>query len=179
MKLTDEVAVPLTVNKGLNGTSNSMMLQLLGNPRNAYGSDCRPVTNRKLAARIVTDNVGPFRVTGFDLAVADLKSIFAVVKAKHPDIYAALGTAGMLCARLVRGSQRSISNHSWGTAIDLTLSGLLDQRGDGKTQVGLIPLAAVFNAHGWYWGARFNTEDAMHFEVSAQRFAQWKMDGKL
>lgn len=179
MKLTDVVAVPRDVNSGLNGTSNSMMLSLLGNPRNAYGSDCRPVTNPKLAKRIVTDSVGPFRVSGFDLAVADLKVIFAEVKAKHPDIYAALGTAGMLCARLVRGSARSISNHSWGTAIDLTLAGVLDRRGDGMTQSGLIPIARVFNAHGWYWGARFGTEDAMHFEVSAQRLAEWKRLGKI
>ena len=77
-----------------------------------------------------------------------------------------LGTAGMLCCRLVRGSATAISNHSWGTAIDLTLDGVLDVYGDDKVQYGLTLIAPIFNRHGWYWGAAFRTEDGMHFEGS-------------
>ena len=72
----------------------------------------------------------------------------------------------MLCARLVRGSTSASSNHSWGTAIDLTLDGVLDQRGDGRVQVGLTRIAPIFNRHSWFWGAGFRTEDGMHFEAS-------------
>jgi hypothetical protein len=72
----------------------------------------------------------------------------------------------MLCARFVRGSTTAISNHAWGTAIDLTLDGVLDRRGDGRVQVGLTRIAPIFNRHSWFWGAGFRTEDAMHFEGS-------------
>lgn len=174
MKPTDEIKVPAGVNAGLSGSGNALMLSVFGQPRNSYSSDCRPVTNAKLAKMIVTDNVGPFRVTGHKLAVEDLKLIFAEIKAKHPVEYATLGTAGMLCCRLVRGSNKSISNHSWGTAIDLTVNRVLDERGDKLTQSALAVIAPVFNKHGWFWGATFSTEDAMHFEVSAQRIAKWK-----
>ena len=77
-----------------------------------------------------------------------------------------LGSAGMLCCRFVRGSTTSISNHSWGTAIDLTINGVLDKRGNGQVQYGLALIAPIFNQHGWYWGAGFATEDGMHFEIS-------------
>jgi hypothetical protein len=29
------------------------------------------------------------------------------------------------------------------------------------------------NQHGWYWGAAFRTEDAMHFEASRSLISQW------
>ncbi|MFC6762357.1 M15 family metallopeptidase [Sulfitobacter porphyrae] len=50
------------------------------------------------------------------------------------------------------GSRSSVSNHSWGTAIDVKLEGRLDGFGDGGTQFGLILLAELFNEEGWYWG---------------------------
>lgn len=59
-------------------------------------------------------------------------------------------------------SATAISNHSWGTAIDLTLDGVLDTYGDDKVHYGLT-LASIFNRHGWFCGAAFRTEDAMHF----------------
>jgi hypothetical protein len=172
-KLTDLVAIPANINVGLKGTGNALMLAKLGNPRSQYGADCRPVTHPVLKTRMKTENVGPFKVTGFDLAVDALKTIMTEIKVEQASVYAALGTAGMLCCRLVRGSTSAISNHSWGTAIDLTLSGVLDPRGDGKVQHGLTLIAPIFNKHGWFWGAGFPKEDAMHFEVSAQLFTKW------
>jgi hypothetical protein len=85
----------------------------------------------------------------------------------------------MECARLVRGSQHSISNHSWGTAIDLTLNGILDRRGDDRVQQGLVDIAPIFNQHGWFWGAGFGTEDAMHFEIGDELIRRWSADGRL
>ena len=179
MKPTDEIAIPAGTNAGLSGCTNSLMLSALGKPRSVFTAECAAITNKNLAKRIKTDNVGPFRVTGFDLAVDDLKAIFAAIKAQRPAEYAMLGTAGMLCCRLVRGSKTSISNHSWGTAIDLTIEGKLDVRGNGRAQAALIAIAPIFNKHGWFWGATFRIEDAMHFEVSAQRINKWKAEGKL
>jgi hypothetical protein len=94
-------------------------------------------------------------------------------------VHAGLGTAGMLCARLVRGSTHSISNHSWGTAIDLTLNGVLDRRGDRMVQRGLAEIAPVFNEHGWFWGAGFGTEDAMHFEAGDELIRRWHTEGRF
>ena len=79
----------------------------------------------------------------------------------------------MLCCRLVRGSASAISNHSWGTAIDLTLNGVLDAYGDDKVQHGLTLIAPIFNRHGWYWGAVFRKEDGMHFEASRDLIDRW------
>jgi hypothetical protein len=178
--LTDRVKVPSDVNQGLNGTRNALMLSLLGNPRSNYSADCQPVTNSALRARMVSAvNVGPFKVTGFDLAVESLKKVMADIKAEEPSVHAALGTAGMLCCRFVRGSTSSISNHSWGTAIDLTISGELDPRGDSKVQFGLTLIAPIFNRHKWYWGATFPTEDGMHFEVSQQLLKKWQDEESL
>lgn len=177
--LTDKVKIPAGINAGLNGTKNSLMLALLGNPRSSYNDDCQPVTNKTLKARMKTASVGPFKSTGYDLAVDSLKEIMSDIKAAEPTVHAALGTAGMLCCRFVRGSTTAISNHSWGTAIDLTLNGVLDARGDGKVQHGLTLIAPIFNAHMWFWGATFPTEDGMHFEVSEQLLRKWKADGKL
>lgn len=179
LPLTRLVPIPTGANRGLSSAGNALMLETLGRPRQAYGTDCRPVTLAALKARITTASVGPFRVTGFDLAVRSLAAVFADIAAEQPEAHAALGSAGMLCARLVRGSASAISNHSWGTAIDLTLKGDLDARGDGKVQYGLTLIAPIFNRHKWFWGATFRTEDAMHFEVSRELIAEWKLAGLL
>jgi hypothetical protein len=178
--LKDRVPVPGGVNQGLNGTRNVFMLSLLGNPRPNYTADCQPITNASLKARIVSSiNVGPFKVTGFDLAVDSLKKVMIDIKAEQPNVHAALGTAGMLCCRLVRGSTSAVSNHSWGTAIDLKIDGVLDPRGDNKVQFGLTLIAPIFNRHKWYWGATFPTEDGMHFEISQQLLKKWHDDRLL
>ncbi len=112
-------------------------------------------------------------------AVETLRAILADVKTEHPEIHALLGHVGMLCCRFVRGSRSAISNHSWGTAIDLTIDGILDRRGDNRAQRGLLAIHPVFNRHGFYWGAAFPTEDAMHFEASDQLIRSWHGVGRL
>ncbi|GAB0490424.1 hypothetical protein MMPV_001661 [Pyropia vietnamensis] len=126
-----------------------------------------------------TASVGPFRVTGIKPAVASLRRVMAAVKAGEPKLYAVLGTAGMTCCRLVRGSSTSHSNHSWGTAVDIQLSGKTDVLGDGSVYAGLITLYPYFEAEGWFWGAGFSREDGMHFEVSDQKMREWSKAGKL
>jgi len=171
MAITDLIPIPTDINIGLNAARQLTMKTLLGSPRGSFTRDCRPITNPVLKDLLRTEDVGPFRITGLAPAITSLREVFARVKEKEPDVFAGLGTAGMLCARLVRGSASSISNHSWGTAIDLTLNGILDQRGDKKrtTQRGLAMIAPIFNDEGWYWGAGFPVEDAMHFELSDQK----------
>ena len=170
--ITDLIPIPAGINPGLNAARQITMKTLLGNPRGSFGRDCQPVTNPFLRGLIRTENVGPFRVTGLAPAVDSLKGVMADIRENERDVFDGLGSSGMLCARLVRGSAVSISNHSWGTAIDMNLNGILDQRGNRMVQVGLARIAPIFNRHKWYWGAGFPTEDAMHFELSDQKIRE-------
>lgn len=162
-----------TINQGLEAVTPRFMVDRLGSPRQSYTADCQPMTDEVLRKHVTTASVGRFKVTGLTPAVDSLRNALVQVQREQPDVYAALGTAGMLCCRLVRGSKTAISNHSWGTAIDFTLNGLLDQRGNNKVQLGLTLIAPIMNRFGWYWGAAFRTEDAMHFEASRSLIDQW------
>jgi peptidoglycan hydrolase-like protein with peptidoglycan-binding domain len=164
-----------SINIGLQSVGNDFMLGLLGSPLppGSFNAQCQVPTLPKLRRNLVTDTVGPFRVTGLVPAVLSLKAVMIDIAREQPAVHAALGTAGMLCCRLVRGSATSISNHSWGTAIDLTLNGVLDVHGDDRVQRGLMLIAPIFNRHGWFWGAAFRKEDGMHFEGSRAALEQW------
>jgi hypothetical protein len=131
------------------------------------------VTNERLRRNILSISVGPFRVTGLRPAVLSLQQVVYAIRDAQPEVYRGLGTAGMSCARWVRGSTTSISNHSWGTAIDIKINGVLDERGNGRVQFGLTLIAPIFNWFGWYWGAAFPTEDGMHFEASRSLLDSW------
>lgn len=184
MSFTSLVPIPPGINtlpggKPVASAKQTTMLALLGNPRADYGEDCRPLTNPKLKPLVVRRAVGPFTVQGLGPAVDSLERVLAEIARAEPAIHAALGHMGMLCARFVRGSTTAISNHSWGTAIDLTLEGKLDPRGDGLVQAGLVRIAPIFNAHGWFWGAGFRTEDAMHFECGDALIRHWAETGLL
>ncbi len=176
MTVTRLVPLPQNMNAGIKPVSQATLLALLGNPGSDYGNDCAPVTNQWLAKLIVTEDVGPFRVTGLKPAIDDLRLIFTEVKAQHPDVYSALGSSGMLCVRLIRGSS-GLSRHSWGVALDINLDGVLDSPGNALTQEGLARIAPNFNTHGWYWGAAFGREDAMHFEVGSEKLRSWHDNG--
>jgi murein L,D-transpeptidase YcbB/YkuD len=177
MPITDLIPIPNDINPGLNGARQLTMKALLGVPRGSFSNDCQPITNPALKQMVVTANLGPFKATGLAPAIESLKQVLADVQQQEPEVFEGLGTAGMLCARLIRGSHSSISNHSWGTAIDLNLNGDLDRRGDNRTQVGLARIAPIFNSQGWYWGAGFPTEDAMHFELSEQKIRKLHAEG--
>lgn len=176
--VTRLVAVPTGINVGVTSAKQATMLGLLGNPRSNYDDVCREVTNPALKAHMEIGSVGPFRVQGLRPAVASLRDILAEIAVKQPDVHAALGSAGMLCARLVRNTTTgAISNHSWGSAIDVTLDGVLDARGDNLVQEGLTRIAPIFNRHGWFWGAGFRIEDAMHFEAGDGLIRKWHGEG--
>lgn len=158
---------------------NSVNQALIGHPRGSYAKNCQPPENPEFIALLEKANVGPFTVTGLRPAVRALEAILRDVKAEVPAIYGKLGHAGMLCCRLVRGSKVSVSNHAWGTAIDLKIDGKLDGYNDGKVQQGLLDLWPIFNRHGFYWGIAFTREDAMHFEASDQLVREWAKAGEF
>ncbi|MFO1203707.1 MAG: M15 family metallopeptidase [Tabrizicola sp.] len=166
-------------NKGVTQPRNKTMLALLGRPREDLGTDCRTITNPKLKDLVETRQIGPIKATMLKPALDSLERIVAKLQKDEPDIAAKLGTAGSLCVRLIRGSNSSVSNHSFGTAIDITLEGQLDPFADGEMQIGLVILAEHFNDEGWYWGGGYNREDGMHFEVGEETLKKWVDEGLL
>jgi hypothetical protein len=157
-----------TFNLNLSSGSEATMLRLLGVP-GAKTNDCSPVTGpfkRRIVSRV---DVGPFSVSGLDIAVASLKAVFDDAVQQIPDVVAATKTAGMLCVRRRRTSN-AFSNHSWGTAIDLFFGTAVVPQGSHKTHRGCLQLAPFFNHHGWFWGAGFSggSVDSMHFELAEE-----------
>jgi hypothetical protein len=159
-----------SINSNWNPADRKVLRLFLGEPKSSYSTQCEnsKIESVRLRDRLVTRSVGPFRVTGVDVAVASLAIALKEVEKTHPELYKILGSAGMLCVRKVRGAEVP-SIHSWGCAIDFTIGGVLDPYGDGTVQKGLLDLYSVLKKHGWYWGASFKKEDGMHFELSAQR----------
>ena len=167
------------VNGSLTSPRNTFLDSVLGMPRKYFDQTCRPPTNPHIISQIVRENVGPFEVTGLYPVVAEIGNIFARVKRDNNTLYDALGSAGMLCCRYVRGSENYVSNHAWGIAIDIKIDDILDVVGDNLVQRGLLELSPYFIGSGFCWGAAFPTEDSMHFEASEELITDWVNTGKL
>jgi Skp family chaperone for outer membrane proteins len=167
------------VNGSLQPASRELLSSILGEPRESYSETCEPVTNERLSSLLATFDVGSFRVTLIRPAGESLQRIFQRLREESPDLYSSVGTAGGLCVRLLRGSRSTISNHSWGTSIDITIDGKLDSIGQDTVSRGTAALARYFIDEGWYWGAGYGRMDAMSFEVSAQLLQKWSAEGLL
>lgn len=167
----DVIPIPptSTFNQGLSSADERTMLRLLDVP-GAKSRDCTPVTGpirRRIKSRV---DVGPFNVSGLDIAVDSLKAAFDEAAEQIPDVVALVKTAGMLCVRAKRNNPNSFSNHSWGTALDLFFGHDVIPQGSPKTYRGCLQLAPFLNRHGWYWGAGFSgrSVDSMHFELAKE-----------
>jgi hypothetical protein len=168
------VAIPSGINAGLTSADQATMLALLGKPGDLT-ADCSPITNAALKKLMVTQDVGPFKVTGLKPAVDALTRVFAAITTQKPALYKVLTTAGMTCCRAVRGSTTNYSNHSWGTAIDMGISGVLTPLGSTTVQEGIAEAAPFFQAEQFFWGAGYSSrKDGMHFEASHELITAWK-----
>jgi hypothetical protein len=138
-------------------------------------ADCTSVTSTSLKSKIQTRKIGKFTVSGMSMALDSLSRALDNVAREKPDLYAALGNSGMLCCRAIRGSSTTYSNHAWGAAIDFNIGGVLDPRGDGKTQRGLLELWPYMAAQGFYWAGGYSgsSEDSMHFEIANEVMLNW------
>ncbi|NOT54940.1 MAG: hypothetical protein HOP18_10070, partial [Deltaproteobacteria bacterium] len=155
------------------------MLEVFGSP-GRLTRECSTPTG-DFARRVVTRNVGPFRVTGFELAVVTLERIFADVRTEHRDVFDEVKTEGMLCVRHRRGNPARFSNHSWGCAIDLFFGAAVVAQGDPVAHRGNVMLFPFFNKHGWYWGAEFSgsSVDSMHFEFAEETIRKIARDESI
>jgi hypothetical protein len=185
MKSTYTALVPTpnrrSINSGLSAAKVSTLKELFG-PFPDLPTDCGKNRNAKISAMLEVRNVGPFRVTGIKPALDSLERIFAGVKRDHPDLYKIVGTAGMHCYRRVRGGY-SPSNHCAGTAIDITVNGVLPEMDTTPETPELIPngfliLYGYFYREGWLWAAGYaGRVDAMHWEVADQTLRKWAENG--
>ncbi|TNJ42347.1 M15 family metallopeptidase [Phaeobacter sp. B1627] len=167
------------VNDGLKVAGGTYLSDKLGRPRENLTDECQSMTNERLKNKLVLEQVGPIRVRMLLPAIESLKVVFENIRKTDPDLYERINTAGSLCVRRIRGTQNSLSTHSYGLAVDLNIDGRLDTLGDGRTQLGLTILADFFKDEGWVWGAGFGREDSMHFEISRRQLDLWLAEGKL
>lgn len=173
---------PVSVNTGLSSCPTSLLIKRHGMPAAHLPADCgglTDVTNEFWRSRMVTEDVGPFRATGYKWALELFRRGFVDLKQDDAALYDGLGSAGFLCVRHVRGIPGALSNHGLGMAGDLTLFNRLDAYNDGKVQAGLLTVYSHLKRHGLYWGLEFRREDAMHFEVSEEKIREWMKAGLL
>lgn len=173
------IADRTNVNRGLRVTGGRYLTERLGRPRDTLSDKCQPMTNPSLKEKLVTEQVGPIRVSMLRPAIESLKVVFENIRQADADLYRRINTAGALCVRRIRGTQNALSTHSYGLAVDLNIDGQLDNFTDGKTQLGLTIMADFFFDEGWVWGAGFRREDSMHFEISRRQLDAWISEGKL
>ena len=178
-------AIDTTGGRSLTQASNEFLQSALGIPHTTPNEVCQDTDNPALDDLLSVGQGAPFSAVLLAPATQSLARILDRVKIDNPDLHDRIGSAGGLCVRLVRGSGSLLSNHSWGTAIDLSIDGLLDAVGDGMVQLGLVELSKYFAAEGWIWGADFaredsaRFEDSAHFEVSQEKLQEWLDSGLL
>lgn len=176
---TTLVEIPTNLNQGLTQAKHETLVEIFGPPCDP-SRECSPVSNPKLKGLMVRKNVGPFFVFGIRPAVDALERIFAEIKQQKPDLYKQIQNGGMLCCKSARNVQSRFNEHSWGTAIDLQISGQFDASGDKKTQSGLLELYPFFNKEKFFWGAESEkSEQSFHFEASAELIMEWQQAGML
>ncbi len=164
-------AVPMppadTINVALTCPSSAWMEGRLGRPRSTFTDQCQDMTNTRLLPLVEMRRIGAHNYRGLRPALDSLQDVMAEIAQRLPDLYPHLGSAGMLCCRNIRGSTTAISNHSWGTAVDIAIDGEVEPMGIGTPYLGLSLIAPIFNEHGWYWGGGYaHRKDCMHFECS-------------
>lgn len=69
--------------------------------------------------------------------------------------------------RLMRGSARTLSVHSYGAAIDLApLINGLGVRYESRPNMMPWEVVNIFAQHGWIWGGMWGNPDPMHFQLT-------------
>jgi hypothetical protein len=181
----------LPINKGLASATQETMISFLGSPlmpltTSDQPSKASPVVKQltqtcKVSLHVVVTAIKP----ALESLERVLKAAFAQELSQehgNHDLESVLGTEGMLVVRLRRPTSgnpsKKISNHAWGTAIDMKITGHSAPANTGHTIPRFIAiLLPFFNKEGWYSGISF--QDTMHFEVAEGTIREWSDDGKF
>lgn len=186
-----ELSKFLPINKGLKSPNQEAMISLLGSPKMPLTTadqpgKASPVVKKlaktlKVSAHVVVTAIQP----ALDSLSTILNEAFTdQLKTENGmhNLESVLSTDGMLVVRLRRPTSglpsTKISNHSWGTAIDMKLIGHSSPANTGDHIPRFIAvLLPYFNNEGWYSGISFH--DTMHFEVAEETIQRWSDEGKL
>ena len=112
--------------------------------------DCSPVTGAFKQRIVSLVNVGPFKVSGLDIAVKLLKAEFDEAEQQIPNVVAAVKNDGMLCVPHKRSEPRILEPQLGHGDRPVLRHGRGSSRGSHKTHRGCLQLAPFFNKHGWY-----------------------------
>ena len=135
--LADLVPIPPAINPGLSACREETMLGKFGRP-GELTDKCSRVTGDVRGRIKFGVDVGPFKVSGLDYAVASLSQVFSMLSNQQHDAYSQIKKAGMLCVRRIKHNPAHYSNHSWGTAIDLYFGSGVVPQGKHLTQRGFL-----------------------------------------
>jgi hypothetical protein len=178
----------LPINTGFHSANEATMISILGSPLMPLTTSDQPEKASPLVKKIhqtVSVSKHVF-VTGIKPAIESLQEILAKAfeqeKNNNHNLESVLSTDGMLNVRLRKPTSglhsTKISNHSWGTAINLKISGHSSPGNTGHSIPRFIAvLLPFFNNAGWYSGIAFH--DTMHFEVADETIRQWARDGRF
>lgn len=184
-KLSDMVKISTisNLNVGLSSAREETMIACLGSPQMPLTTDDTPERASPMVRNLETyTKIGSVSVDGIAPAVKSLKAILTQAFTDVPELKTALRGSGMLVVRLRRPTSgkpsTKISNHAWGTAIDLRLDKMAPPANTGLVVPYFIALLVpYFNRAGWYSGIGF--ADDMHFEVADQTIRAWSHDGTI
>ncbi|PZR00348.1 MAG: hypothetical protein DI533_07165 [Cereibacter sphaeroides] len=165
------------VNARLTGARNCTNLALIGAPRGSFDTHARDPQNPDFMEFIETTDLMGQRITGLRPAIGVLRTILKDIATRFPHDPPRFGISQMLACRMARGAPVSISNHSWGLAVDLTIDGSADPWAVHDGLEVLRRIYPIFRRHGFCWGAAFPIVEPMHFEASDQLVRRWAAAG--
>lgn len=125
-----------------------------------------PVLIPQLKGKPVFGKTSSGKVYCHRLAHSPLKAVFAEID-REGLLDNVVSYDGTFNSRMVRGSRKKVSRHSYGIAIDLNaaynpLGQFGAELGEHGTVLRLVP---IFERHGFVWGGHFERPDWMHFEL--------------
>ncbi len=160
----------------------SRLLEVFGQPATKIEGLCGKVDREPLRSQLRTENIGGFSVTMLGPAVDSLKYVLGEIEKSEPELRVRLGSLGTLCVRYMQGASGVLSNHSFGTAIDISIDQQiipLGTTGTGELAQSLRRVAEYFERAGWVWGGRLRIPDPQHFEIGSELFERWVAAGSL
>ena len=154
-----------------------------------YGKETITVTNDFESASIVRLEIPELigikgasstgRVRFHKSCVPQLKGLWAAWQRKGL-LRHVLTFDGAYSPRFIRCSNRTLSNHAFGTAFDINAGDnpLGAQPALAGRKGCVFELVPTANQFGFYWGGHFSRRDGMHFEV-AKRLSQAEVEKLL
>jgi hypothetical protein len=185
------VAIPAanTFNQGVSQAGSTWMRSNVGNIPQPPCSNASPYTfynstvPASYRAQIETRSFGPnITITAHRATLDRLQTAFDQFRAYNAEAFGQLRSAGGFGVRQTINNgvcNGGISNHSWGTAVDLYFGTHVDPAGDDLTQAGAVQLASYMNMNGFYWGAGFGNRDDQHFELGQEAILQALGAGRM